>query len=334
MYSLTSQFCPSGRLCRAVRTMRIQEDDNTEIDLANCVSKLYGVGQETGCVEEAKEMLEVMKKKNCDKKATLRVMTCVALIRRDEYQLALLAEAQDYTDEFGAHDELALSENEKRLNRKMPNQGFDPYRDLDHIRKESEFGDPWAIFLLGLHHREGSGVEKSKEKAIDLYLRASQRGCAAATFELGSLYMNGDGVKQDRKKAIEMWEKAAEAKHGAAMSNLGFCYDNGIGVERDPKKAVELYESASQYFNANGMYNLGLCYMNGSNGVKQNDEKAFDLWYSAAHFDHENAAYNLGICYYHGIGIKQSEEKAMFWLKRAEELGSSLAKSFLQRLTE
>ena len=58
-FSLTAQFSPCGRLCRAIGHLIVDADT----DLARSVSKLFGVGQRTGDVEEAREMLQVMETK-------------------------------------------------------------------------------------------------------------------------------------------------------------------------------------------------------------------------------------------------------------------------------
>ena len=53
------------------------------------------------------------------------------------------------------------------------------------------------------------------------------------------------GLAQDMTKALELWLKAGELGCAEAYLNLGMSYDQGTGVEVDKKKAKHYYELAA-----------------------------------------------------------------------------------------
>ena len=83
---------------------------------------------------------------------------------------------------------------------------------------------------------------------------------ADAIYQLGGHYDSGglDGLQQDSKKAVGLWLRAGNLGCAAAYHNLAVAYDNGRGVERDMKKAKYYYELAAMGGNLSSRYNLGV----------------------------------------------------------------------------
>ena len=63
--------------------------------------------------------------------------------------------------------------------------------------------------------------------------------------ELAKKYYSGDGVEKSYEKAIELWQKATEQGDAEAQNNLGVCYKYGYGVEQSYEKAIELFAKAA-----------------------------------------------------------------------------------------
>ncbi len=68
-------------------------------------------------------------------------------------------------------------------------------------------------------------------------------GDAKAMDSLGNLYYNGaDGLAQDYGKALELYHRAAELGCAQSMTGIGKSYYFEEGVERDKKKVKHYLE--------------------------------------------------------------------------------------------
>jgi TPR repeat protein len=86
-------------------------------------------------------------------------------------------------------------------------------------------------------------------------------GLCTAQYNLGGCYKNGEGVRKDAEKAVEWCRKAATLGQADAQCNLGCCYLNGQGVSKDVGKAVEWFRKAAMLGHAKAqqaMVDLGL----------------------------------------------------------------------------
>ena len=65
------------------------------------------------------------------------------------------------------------------------------------------------------------------------------------------------GLLRDHDKALELWHRARELGCAEAYYNIGCAYYNGRGVERDESKAEHYYEIAAMDGNVPARHNLG-----------------------------------------------------------------------------
>ena len=79
-----------------------------------------------------------------------------------------------------------------------------------------------------------------KEKAIELWKIAAEKGYAPAQYNLANCYQDGVIVKKNYKKAVELYQLAVDQGDLYAYNNLAHCYMHGQGVKKDLKKADEL----------------------------------------------------------------------------------------------
>ena len=92
---------------------------------------------------------------------------------------------------------------------------------LERIKK---YNDPEAMNVLGCNYKWGQrGFNIDSLKAIELFQRASELGCACAHLNLGDSYSegNGEGIQQDRKKALHHYQIAAMLGNEQARNKLG-----------------------------------------------------------------------------------------------------------------
>lgn len=129
------------------------------------------------------------------------------------------------------------------------------------------------------------GVVKSTKKAAKIYKRAVELGSADAALRLGQLYLTGDGVKLDKNKALQLWRTAADRGYAHAQAKLAeFLEDNGSPHE----ETFRLLELAAKQGLTNAEYNVGLRYYNGR-GVTRDLEEAKRWFGRAAAKGHDIA---------------------------------------------
>ena len=96
------------------------------------------------------------------------------------------------------------------------------YEIMERYTKRMEAGDANAIFSLGCFYDDGLyGMTQDQDKAMELYHRAGELGCARAYYNIGNAYNFGRGVERDEKKAEHYHELAAMGGDEMARHNLG-----------------------------------------------------------------------------------------------------------------
>ncbi len=159
---------------------------------------------------------------------------------------------------------------------------------LREFRTDAETGDRRAQYNLGVLFMSGRGVEKSKEKAAEWYLKAAEQGLPAAQHGLAILYYRGQGVAQNHLEAAKWFRKAADKGMANAQFNLGVMYFNAEGVEKNLTEVVKWISlSAGQNF-ADAQYWLGIMYENGV-GLASNPKEALKWFQLAAEKGHDKA---------------------------------------------
>ena len=78
--------------------------------------------------------------------------------------------------------------------------------------------------FLGEFYRDGHGVAKDTERAMELYDVASRGGDLDATYNLGMLHKKQGNLK----KAMELWEVASRGGHLGATYNLGVLHGEHV----------------------------------------------------------------------------------------------------------
>ena len=105
-----------------------------------------------------------------------------------------------------------------------------PSSEKDKIKcleKLMDNGNSYAYNVVAFSYDTGiNGLPKDKAKAIKLYLKAGELGCADACFNLGLSYDKGYGVEVDKEKSKHYWTLSAltgyihEVRH--SLGNIEF----------------------------------------------------------------------------------------------------------------
>lgn len=85
---------------------------------------------------------------------------------------------------------------------------------------------------------------------------------------------------------------------------------------------------AAQKGDADAQFRIGSCYSKGA-GVKQDDEKAVYWWHKSARQGHSISQGLLGNAYYYGKGVTKDFVQAVYWFSKAAEQGNVAAQMSL-----
>ena len=106
----------------------------------------------------------------------------------------------------------------------------------ERLKNRVKAGDAVAMHQLGCDYRDGRyGLRNDPVKAMELWLRAGELGCAQGYGDLGNAYFTGDGVQKDLKKAKHYLELAVMGGDMVARHNLGILEMNAGNWNRAVK---------------------------------------------------------------------------------------------------
>ncbi len=175
-----------------------------------------------------------------------------------------------------------------------------PAQNASVIKTDS---NPWAVFKFGYD----AYSKGEKEKAIEAYRFAAEKGHAGARWKLARMYADGDGVPENDYEAFRIFEKIVRqgAEPGSpdatfvssALVSLAAYMERGIPgtpVARNPASARELYsQAATAYGSSEAQFNLGRMFMTGEGGIAS--MRLAGRWFNlAAQKGHSGARAMLG----------------------------------------
>ena len=193
-----------------------------------------------------------------------------------------------------------------------------------------------STFALASCYREGYGVERSVQKAYDLYLYlAEYKNDPISHYTLGQLLSDNkyenEGVKQDDEASFKHFKVAAKGGVLMALHNMGNCYANGKGVKQSDYNAKVVYESAAQAGDPSSKFILGTWLYTGRGG-EVDKKKSFELQLEAAELGHPMAMFNVASNYMSGEIVDQDMKKAVHWYDLASKKGVMQARHNLGKL--
>ena len=104
---------------------------------------------------------------------------------------------------------------------------------IEREKKRMDLNDPIAIFNLGCWYRDGrNSFPQEYDKALELFHRAAELGCAKSYCSIGVYYENGRGVEIDIKRAVHYYELAAMMGDAYARANLGLREKKADNMDR------------------------------------------------------------------------------------------------------
>lgn len=191
---------------------------------------------------------------------------------------------------------------------KLMKEGFNA------LKKKVDSGDMHYANSLGYAYEFGVGTSLSIKEAMKYYEMAAKQNNVLGMTNLANLYIQENKLK----KAKPLLVKAAEKEYGYAQYLLAmnfFYYKH-----ENNKEALHWLERAASNDEPYALYQLGLYYS------EANDlAKAIKYYQRAAELNNADALLELYYIYGEGVGVEQDDDKALFFLKKAAELGAQEA---------
>jgi len=179
-----------------------------------------------------------------------------------------------------------------------------------------------AGYLLGRLNYLGAGMDRNREKAVELYGSAAERGDAYALHSLGMAQIKGEGTKQNEKEGLEKLLQSVEAGHTFSFNAIGNFYMRGQHLEENVDRAVYYFNRSASREDIYGYHNMGVLYRDGK-GTEQDFDAALG-WFTKAHEGgHPAAGTAIGLLYFNGQGVEKSEEQATKWFRESAERGDA-----------
>lgn len=193
---------------------------------------------------------------------------------------------------------------------------------LKWCRKYLESGGELIDPVYDLHRLEDDLLDslmtkKSTEKPqcdLSNALKRYMNGGKEKLVSLLAYHRVGLGNEESLAKAVEIFKEGARKGIPDAELALGCLLYEGLGMPKNIQEAYGLFDrilarsdeeqSAAYFYQKIGK-----------------TEEAFDIFKHHAEAGYPGAMYNLGKCYETGSGIKEDQQQARMWFKKAIEAG-------------
>lgn len=202
-----------------------------------------------------------------------------------------------------------------------------------HSPDESNAGRGFAQYALGKKYRDGQGVERNIQKAVELFTLAAKQGNSFAAFALGKMYLSDDPALSRNVAAALKWiTNAAEHGNQFAQYYLGKLLLKGTDdISQDTNSALRWLLASVEQGNVHAEYALAMAYLKGES-VPKDSLKAMELLKRASSREHHFAQYQLGKLLLHGEDVPKDVVAAVHWLTASAMHGNQYAQYALGKL--
>lgn len=212
---------------------------------------------------------------------------------------------------------------------------FPSSKDIEDKRREQRIEQHYRITEIKnkIQQQFDKGNYSSAFQQLQQFLM--QENDAESYLNLGYMYENGYGTTKDYGKAMQCYQKAN------AWREIGYMHYFGYGVPKNKDKAneyfakcddrkdceevIKCFEAITNYNkNASAYYNLGYYYDEGK-GISQDYQKALYYYKKAADLGNSSACNNLGCMYDSGKGVARDYSLAVRYFQKGADLGNATA---------
>lgn len=202
-----------------------------------------------------------------------------------------------------------------------------------HSPDESSAGRGFTQYALGKKYRDGQGVERNIQKAVELFTLAAKQGNSFAAFALGKMYLSNDAsLPRDGTTALNWITYASERGNQFAQCYLGKLLLKGAdGIPQDTNAALRWLRASVEQGNVHAEYALAMAYLKGES-VPKDSLKAMELLKRASSREHQFAQYQLGKLLLQGEDVPKDVVAAVHWLTASAMHGNQYAQYALGKL--
>ena len=125
-------------------------------------------------------------------------------------------------------------------NNKAPMKRLNENKGVFWLSKAAEQHNVEALNELGIYFHD----KQDFGQAVANFQKSAVRDYAAGQYNLANCYYNGSGVERSNEKAVEYYKRAAGQEYAPAQFRLGNCYYHGEGIEQSDNRAVDWFELA------------------------------------------------------------------------------------------
>ena len=236
------------------------------------------------------------------------------------------------------------------------------YRDGTSVERNLELAIYWFEEAVKRDNDEAkinladmivSGVKTDdRERALDLYMSAAQKGNRDARaklsrlltkekadvgkeliddfkkllltenpqlyYEYGDLLMKTAWNNEDRTEALEWFQRSADGGNVNAMYQISIMYRDGKGPKRDNTKHLEWLKKAAENGHTQSQLMLGNMYRDGVK-VESDESEAFKWYRMAAENNNPDTIYQVAMMYRDGKGVDKNKDESNRWLRLYSE---------------
>ena len=206
-------------------------------------------------------------------------------------------------------------------------------QSMSHPSEAAEAGQARTQYALGKIYRDGQGVEKDVQKAVELFTLAAVQGNSFAAFALGKMYLSDDPALSRNVAAALKWiTNAAEHGNQFAQYYLGKLLLKGTDdISQDTNSALRWLLASVEQGNVHAEYALAMAYLKGES-VPKDSLKAMELLKRASSREHQFAQYQLGKLLLQGEDVPKDVVAAVHWLTASAMHGNQYAQYALGKL--
>ena len=194
---------------------------------------------------------------------------------------------------------------------------------LDWLRTAAEAGNAFSASELSKMYRSGQYFSVDIEEATYYAVMAAkgERPQLSELFSIADMYREGNGVKKSVEKALELYTIVADNGNVDCMNNVGLLYSHEDSeIPRNIEKAIVYFENAGKLGSEKAFYNLKKLYK--EKYPENTEEYYFRQILTWANDNNPGVLTELGILYCDGIGVERNMDTGIEYIKRAANYGN------------